>query len=288
MRGVAIIIGADSRTLLIAIMRHFLFALLAMFAASPARADGIAQEWQLGFQTAATPVMAEIETFHFYLLILITAVSLFVLGLLLWCVIRYNARVNPTPSRRSHNTPLEVIWTLIPCLILFVMAFPSYGLLKRQTHTPPNAQITIKATGHQWYWEYEYPDHAFSFDSNIIPENELKADQVRLLSTDNPVVVPVGVVVRVLITASDVLHAFAVPAFGIKNDAVPGRITETWFRADKAGTYYGQCSELCGTRHAFMPIEIHVVPPSRYDAWIKTMRLEFADLPPSANNEKES
>ncbi|MCE9648183.1 MAG: cytochrome c oxidase subunit II [Parvibaculum sp.] len=183
-------------------------------------------------------------------------------------MVRFNRKAHPTPSKTSHNTLIEVLWTVLPVLILVVIAIPSFRLLYKELVIPP-AELTIKATGNQWYWGYEYPDNGdISFDANMVPEDEL-AGRPRLLAADEPVVVPVDTTVRVIVTGADVIHSWAVPAFGVKVDAVPGRLNETWFKATKVGTYYGQCSELCGQGHAFMPIEVHVVSKEEFAAWVE-------------------
>ena len=234
------------------------------------------KEWQLGFQNPASDGMRDIVNFHNNLLLpIIIAISVFVLFLMLYACVRFRASANPNPSKRTHNVTVEILWTLIPCLILIVMAVPSFKILYKQD-TIPKADLTIKAVGYQWYWGYEYPDENIIFDSYMIEEKDLKADQPRLLSVDNEVVVPVNKVVKVLITANDVLHAWALPAFGVKRDAVPGRINETWFKAEKEGTYYGQCSELCGIKHAFMPITVKVVSEEDYQEWLSEARVKFA------------
>ncbi len=233
-------------------------------------------DWQLGFQKAASASMRDIVAFHNNLLLpIIIAISVFVLFLMLYACVRFRASANPNPSKRTHNVTVEVLWTLIPCLILIVMAVPSFKILYKQDAIP-KADLTIKAIGYQWYWGYEYPDENLIFDSYMIEEKDLKADQPRLLAVDNEVVVPVGKVVKVLITANDVLHAWALPSFGVKRDAVPGRINETWFKAEKVGTYYGQCSELCGIKHAFMPIAVKVVSEEEYQEWLSEARVKFA------------
>ena len=233
-------------------------------------------EWQLGFQKAASETMREIVEFHDKLLLpIIVAISVFVLFLMLYACIRFRASRNPNPSKRTHNVAVEVLWTLIPCFILIVIAVPSFKILYKQDSIP-KADLTIKAIGYQWYWGYEYPDENIIFDSYMIEEKDLKADQPRLLAVDNEVVVPVNKVVKVLITANDVLHAWALPSFGVKRDAVPGRINETWFKAEKEGTYYGQCSELCGIKHAFMPITVKVVSEEDYQEWLTEARVKFA------------
>lgn len=237
-------------------------------------AQGIAENWQLGFQEAASPVMERIDGFHDFLLFVTGAICLFVLALLVICIVRFNARANPTPSKTSHNSVLEVVWIVIPILILAVIALPSLRLHYMEVELP-EADLTIKATGHQWYWEYAYPDHGdFSFDALMLGDDERTEGQPRLLATDAPVVVPVDATVRVLVTASDVLHSWAMPALGVKMDAVPGRLNETWFRATREGIYYGQCSELCGVGHAFMPIELHVVDRPTFDGWVEERRRE--------------
>lgn len=247
------------------------FALAAglILTATGAHATGMATPGQMGFQEAVTPVMEDIESFHHILLITITAIVLFVTALLLIVMVRFNRKANPTPSKTSHNTAIEVLWTVLPVLILVFIAIPSFRLLYKQLEIP-QAELTIKATGNQWYWGYEYPDNGdLSFDANMVPEDELNG-RPRLLATDEVVVVPVDTVVRVVVTAADVIHAWAVPAFGVKIDAVPGRLNETWFKAEKIGTYYGQCSELCGQAHAFMPIEVRVVSKEDFAAWLET------------------
>ena len=234
------------------------------------------KEWQLGFQNPASDSMRDIVSFHNNLLLpIIIAISVFVLFLMLYACVRFRASANPNPSKRTHNVTVEILWTLIPCLILIVMAVPSFKILYKQD-TIPKADLTIKAVGYQWYWGYEYPDENIIFDSYMIEEKDLRADQPRLLAVDNEVVVPVNKVVKVLITANDVLHAWALPAFGVKRDAVPGRINETWFKAEKEGTYYGQCSELCGIKHAFMPITVKVVSEQDYQEWLSEARVKFA------------
>src|SRR5258708_33558201 len=206
-----------------------------------------------------------ITQFHHWLLVILTLIPLFLLQLLVIVVVKFNAKANPTPSRTTHNTLLEVAWTLVPVIILVAIAVPSFKLLFLQT-TIPSADLTIKATGKQWYWSYAYPDANFEFDSLMLKDNERKADQPRLLAVDNELVVPVNKVVRVQVIGADVIHAFAVPSFGIKIDAVPGRLNETWFKATREGVYYGQCSELCGKDHSFMPISVRVVNEQAYTA----------------------
>ena len=234
------------------------------------------KDWQLGFQKAASKGMTDIVWFHDYMLLpIITAITAFVLFLLLYACFRYRATKNKIASTTSHNTLIEVIWTLVPCLILIVMAVPSFKILYSQD-TIPKADVTIKAIGYQWYWGYEYPDENIIFDSYMIADEDLKDNQPRLLTVDNEVFVPVNKVVKVMITANDVLHAWALPSFGVKRDAVPGRINETWFKAERTGTFYGQCSELCGIKHAFMPITVNVVTEEEYNKWLEKAKIEFA------------
>ena len=234
------------------------------------------KDWQLGFQKAASGHMEDLVWFHdFMLLPIITGITVFVLFLVIYACIRYRASRNPIASTTSHNTLIEVIWTLVPCLILILMAVPSFKLLYSQDKIPP-ADVTIKAIGYQWYWGYEYPDENIVFDSYMIEDSELQPGQPRLLTVDNEIVVPVDKVIKVLITANDVLHAWALPSFGVKRDAVPGRINETWFKADRTGTFYGQCSELCGIKHAFMPITVKVVTQEDYKKWLDDAKEKFA------------
>lgn len=236
---------------------------------------GQPQPWQLGLQPGATPVMDDIIWFHNLLLWIISVIALFVLALLVIVVVKFNARSNPVPSRTTHNTFIEVLWTVVPVLILVTIAVPSFRLLFFQLNTP-KAEVTVKATGKQWFWSYSYPDSKFEFDSLMVADKDLKPGQPRLLSVDNEMVVPVNKVVRVLTTGADVIHSFAVPSFGIKIDAIPGRINETWFKAEREGVYYGQCSELCGKDHAFMPITVHVVSDKDYTAWLDQAKKKYA------------
>jgi cytochrome c oxidase subunit II len=231
--------------------------------------------WQMGLQGSASPVMDGINSFHNLVMYIITAITLFVLALLVIVIVKFNARANPVPSKTTHNTLLEVAWTLVPVLILVTIAIPSFRLLFYQQTIPP-ADVTVKAIGKQWYWSYNYPDHGkFEFDSLLVRENR-KPDQPRLLAADNPMVVPVNKVVRVQATAADVIHAWTIPSFGVKIDAVPGRLNEVWFKASREGVYYGQCSELCGKDHAFMPIEVHVVSEQAFAAWVEESKKKYA------------
>lgn len=237
------------------------------------------EPWQIGMQPAATPIAEQMHDFHTLLLVITIAIVIFVLGLMITVFVRFNAKANPVPSKTAHNTLIEVVWTLAPIIILLVIAIPSFRLLFAQDTTPPS-DLTIKAIGHQWYWTYEYPDAGFEFDAFLVDESDLKPGQPRLLETDTHVVVPVGAVVKLLVTAApeDVIHAWAVPAFGVKMDAVPGRLNETWFRADREGTYYGQCSELCGALHGYMPITVDVVSKAEYETWLAAAKRDYASL----------
>jgi len=258
-------------------------------ALGPVMAQSIGQPrpWQIGLPEAASPVMERIIWFYNdFLLIIITVITLFVTALLVYCMIRFNSRANPTPTRTSHNTLLEVAWTIIPILILVAIAVPSFKLLYFD-RIIPKVDMTIKATGNQWYWTFEYQDDDYKgieFDAVMLEEDELKPGQPRLLAVDNNIVVPVNKVVRVIVTASDVIHAFAMPAFGVKIDAIPGRLNETWFKATKTGIFYGQCSELCGIRHAFMPLAIKVVSEEEFKQWVVKAKEEFASAPVSPKN----
>ena len=252
---------------------------VALLAGGAAFAEEVGQPgaWEFNLQASATPVMEEIAWFHNWLLIIITVITLFVLALLVTVVVKFNHRSNPVPSRTTHNTLIEVAWTLIPVLILVGIAVPSFRLLFQELDIP-KADLTVKATGKQWYWSYAYPDNGkFEFDSLLAQDK-----QPRLLGVDNELVVPVNKVVRVQVTGADVIHSFAVPAFGIKIDAIPGRLNETWFKATKTGMFYGQCSELCGKDHAFMPIAVRVVSDQEFTAWVATAQKKFAANPGGA------
>jgi cytochrome c oxidase subunit 2 len=252
-----------------------LCAVLAGGAAALA-ALGQPSPWQLGMQQSATPVMDNIIWFHDFLLYIITAIVGFVLVLLVIVMVRFNARRHPTPSRTTHNTLVEVAWTTIPIVILLVIAVPSFKLLFFEL-IPPPADLTVKATGKQWYWSYSYPDNGkFEFDSLMLKANELKQEHPRLLAVDNEMVVPINKNVHVIVTGADVIHSFAMPSFGIKIDAIPGRINETWFKATREGVYYGQCSELCGKDHAFMPIAVRVVSEQAFATWVEEAKKKYA------------
>ena len=250
-------------------------AWLSTLGAAAANADQPVS-WQMNFQEAATPVMERVHDFNTLISIIIIAINWFVIGLLIYVLWRFNAKRNPVPSKTTHNTLVEIVWTMVPIMIVVLIVVRSFNLLYFQDRAV-NAEMTIKAIGHQWYWTYEYPDHGdLTFDALMIADEEIKGDQVRLLETDNRIVVPVDTAIRVLVTADDVIHAWTVPAFGIKIDAVPGRLNETWFQAIREGVFYGQCSELCGVRHGFMPIAVEVVSKAAFADWIVKAKQEFA------------
>lgn len=268
----------------ISIMKALNYRILSLLAAifafsTPALASDEPVPTELGLRDAATPQMERIVSFHEDLLLwIITAIVIFVFALMIWIMLRYNSKANPTPSKTTHNVPLEVVWTVVPVLILIVIAVPSFKVLFYLDRAP-EPEMTLKVTGYQWYWGYEYPDHDnISFLSYMVPEDEIdeEAGQRRLLSTDNIVYLPTDTNIQIVVTAADVLHAWTVPAFGVKKDAVPGRLNEMWVRIEKPGVYYGQCSELCGKDHAFMPIEVKAVPKEEFDAWVAKAKVEFA------------
>ncbi len=256
---------------------------LAAFAAQ-APGDGHAAPGQIGFQLSNSPIADEIQFFHNDILLpIITVICLFVAGLLGYVIWKFNEKANPTPSKTTHHTLLEVAWTIIPVMILVVIAIPSFRLLTHQL-VIPKPDLTIKVTGNQWYWSYAYPkDQAggFSFDSMIKPDDQIDPSKgdIRLLSVDNEAVVPVGKIVRVQVTASDVIHSFTVPGFGVRIDAVPGRLNEAWFQAEREGVYYGQCSKICGKDHAFMPIVFRVVSDAQYADWLTQAKKKYASIP---------
>ena len=253
-------------------LRGLTVALLAPGAAAAAQPE----PWQIGFQPAATPVMAQIQDLNVLVTVIIIAIAVFVIGLLLFVLWRFSAKRNPTPSKTTHNTLLELIWTAVPMVILLVIFVPSFKLLYFMDRAA-DAEMTIKAIGQQFSWSYEYPDHGgFTFDALIVADDELKPGQVRLLETDNRVVLPVDTTIRVLVASNDVIHSWAVPAFGVKLDAVPGRLNETWIRIEREGVYYGQCSELCGSLHGFMPITVEAVSQQAFAEWVEAAKVEFA------------
>ncbi|MFW6027698.1 MAG: cytochrome c oxidase subunit II [bacterium] len=258
----------------------------ALAAPAFAQTDGQPADGQLGFQPPASPVMEQIHWFHDnYLLWILTAITLFVTALLLIVVFRFNRRANPKPAAFAHNTLLEVIWTAIPVLILVAIAVPSFRLLFYADQVPEEVDLTVKATGYQWYWGYEYPDQEIpEYFSTMLQDEDLGTDyfgnkQPRLLATDNDLVVPVGKTVRVIVTAGDVIHNFAMPSMGLKVDAIPGRLNEAWFKATRVGMFYGQCSELCGVGHAYMPISIRVVEQDEFERWVRSKTQQAAGAP---------
>lgn len=253
-------------------------AVFGLAGIAAANVIGNAEPWQLGLQEAHTPIMERINSFHNMLLWIITLITIFVLALLVYVCVKFKAEANPTPSRRTHHATLEIAWTAIPVLILVIMAIPSFKLLYF-SDVVPDTDMTVKAIGRQWYWSYEYPDHGnFTFDAWMIPDEDIGEGQFRLLETDYRVVIPAATNVRVQVTSSDVLHAWAMPSAGVKIDAVPGRLNETWVNFPEPGVYYGQCSELCGVNHGFMPIAIEVLPKEEFEAWVGEAQEEFAKV----------
>lgn len=225
--------------------------------------------WQMGFQEPATPVMEGIHDLFYPLLAVLGLIGLFVFLLVLYVIFRFRESKNPVPSKTSHNTKLEIIWTAIPAIIVTVLSVYSLKLLYF-VDSSPKPDLVIKVTGHQWYWSYEYPDLQISFDSYMIEDKDLKEGQLRLLEVDNPIVIPVGAVVKVILTSADVIHSWAVPSFGVKSDTIPGRLTETWMKVTRPGVFYGQCSELCGMKHGFMPIMVKAVDQETYKKWVNS------------------
>ncbi|MAS86991.1 MAG: cytochrome c oxidase subunit II [Micavibrio sp.] len=269
-------------------IKTFLTVLFTTFIASLPAAAQAPVNWGMDLQTSFSPVKERMHDFHTMLLYIITAIVLFVLFLLLYVIFRFNKKANPTPSKFTHNTLIEVVWTAIPVIILMVIAVPSFKLLFYGDRTP-DPEMTLKVTGYQWYWGYEYPDFGdISFSSYMIPDDEIKEGQLRLLETDKAVVLPIETNIQILVTAADVLHSFAMPAFGVKTDAVPGRLNETWTYIEKEGTYYGQCSEICGTNHAFMPIMIKAVSKEDFAAWVKEQGGTMPADKSANDNDKEA
>ncbi|HZT51477.1 MAG TPA: cytochrome c oxidase subunit II [Stellaceae bacterium] len=251
---------------------------LALLGMTAARADTVEQPepWQVGMQAAASPVREHIDALHNELMVIITLIALFVMALLLYTIVRFNAKRNPVPSKTTHHPLLEVVWTVVPVLILVIIAIPSFKLMFYMDHAQ-HADMTLKVTGHQWYWSYEYPDQGISFDSNIMPPDQaVKEGKPRLLEVDNPVVVPVRTVIRILVTGTDVLHSWFLPAMGVQEYAVIGRVNEAWMSVDREGTYYGQCNQICGINHPFMPIEIKAVSKADFAKWVDTAKKKFS------------
>lgn len=273
-------VGATPR--IIMVMAALVGAVVALFTGMGDALADVPQQlpkaWALNFQDSASPVMTEVHRFHNMLLWVITLITIFVLALLVYVMVRFRASANPVPSKTSHHTLVEVVWTVLPILILVVIAVPSFKLLYYGDKTK-EAGLTIKAIGKQWFWSYEYPDNGnFTFDAIMVADKDLKPGQPRLLETDNTVVVPVDTNIRLLVTAADVIHAWAMPAFGVKKDGVPGRLNETWFRADREGLFYGQCSEICGAYHGFMPIKLQVVSKEAFAKWAEEAKQKFASV----------
>jgi len=237
--------------------------------------------WQMGMQPPATPVKDRLNAFHNELLVIIFLISSFVMALLLYVIVRFNHRAHPIPTRTSHNTVIEMLWTIVPVLILVTIAIPSFKLMYYMDRIP-NPDMTIKVTGHQWYWSYEYPDQkGLAFDSNIIQDADLKPGQLRLLDVNNPLVVPIHTNIRVLVTSTDVIHSWFIPSFGVQEYAIIGRLNESWFNVDREGTYYGECNQICGVNHAFMPIKIVALSKDAFQRWLGTAQKKFAHNRPA-------
>jgi cytochrome c oxidase subunit II len=265
-------------------LRAVAAAAAAFLLAVPALADtpvGVPVPWGMGLQPSGGPIKDAISSFNDMLFVIIVAISVFVLALLAWCVWRYREEANPVPSKTSHNTALEIAWTVVPVLILIVIAIPSFRLIYFQDRAV-NADLTINVQGRQWYWHYAYPDHGnFNFDSYPVADSDLRPGQLRNLDVDNQLVIPVGANVRILTTGQDVIHSFFVPSLGVQKYTIPGRTLETWMRADRTGVFYGQCNQICGVNHWFMPIAVRAVPPAEFEAWAAQARTRFAQgLPP--------
>jgi cytochrome c oxidase subunit 2 len=253
---------------LLAVVAGFVFSLSAAPAAWAQGVVGAPQPWEMGMQRSYSPIKDRVIELHNEVLVIITLVTLFVGGLLIWVMFRYNSKRNPVPSKTSHNTIIEILWTVVPVLILVVIAIPSFRLIYYQDRTP-DPDMTIKVTGHQWYWEYTYPDQGnLDIESRYVHDEDLKPGQLRLLAVDNQLVIPVGKKIRILTTSSDVIHSFFIPAFGVQRYAIPGRTIETWMEADQAGTFYGECNQICGQDHSRMPIAVKAVSEADFEAWV--------------------
>lgn len=271
------VMGSLKRAAALAVFGVFAVALLAL--ATGGADAAVPQPWQLGMQPSASPVKEQIGSLHDFLLVLITLITVFVLVLLVYVMVRFRASAHPVPTRTSHNTLIEVVWTVIPVLILVVIAIPSFKLLYFMDRTA-QADMTLKVTGHQWYWSYEYPEQdGLTFDSYMVAESDLKPGQIRLLEVDNRVVLPVDTNVRVLVAGTDVMHSWLISSLGVQIYAVPGRTNETWVRVNKPGVYYGQCNQICGTNHAYMPIAIEAVSKADYEKWVVAAKQKFAAAP---------
>jgi cytochrome c oxidase subunit II len=274
------VIRSLKRAAVQAVSALFVVAVFALFGGA-AHAD-YPRPWQLGMQEPGSAVKDRIHDLHNLLLVIITVITLFVLALLIYVMVRFRASANPTPTRTTHNTMIEILWTVIPVVILVVIAIPSFKLLYFEDKTP-NPEMTLKVTGHQWYWSYEYPDNGnLQFDSYMIPESDLKPGQMRLLEVDNRVVLPVQTNVRILVAGSDVMHSFFISSLGVQIYAVPGRLNETWVNVDRPGVYYGECNQICGTNHAFMPIAIQAVSKEDFAKWLAEAKKKFAAAPAGA------
>lgn len=256
-------------------------AMLALNVAGIAMGGACAAEpqpWEMGMQPPASLTAERMESFHALVLWIITAIALLVLALLIYVMWRFRASRNPVPAKRAHNTIIEVLWTVIPIMVLVIIAIPSFKLLYYADTTPPS-KLTVKAVGHQWYWSYEYPDSKVAFDSQLIDDDSLKPGQIRLLDVDNRLVLPVNTYVRVLVASDDVIHAWVVPALGVQINAVPGRLNETWVNIEREGVYYGQCTQLCGVNHGFMPIAIEAVSEDAFAKWLQSQKKAAQDGP---------
>jgi cytochrome c oxidase subunit 2 len=257
---------------LLAVMAGFVFSLSAAPSVWAQGAVGAPRAWEMGMQRSFGPIKDRIIDLHDLVLVIITLITLFVAGLLIWVVIRYNAQRNPVPSQTSHNTIIEILWTVVPVLILVVIAIPSFRLIYYQDRTP-DPDMTIKVTGHQWYWEFSYPDQGnVDIESRYIHDEDLKPGQLRLLDVDNQVVIPVGKKIRILTNSTDVIHSFFVPALGVQRYAIPGRTIETWMEADQVGTFYGECNQICGQDHSRMPISVKAVSEADFKTWIEAAK----------------
>jgi cytochrome c oxidase subunit II len=250
--------------------------LIGMAALSGTASAEQPKPWELGFQPAATPITQRIHAFHDELLVIIFAITIFVLGLLLYVIVRFNSRRNPVPSRTTHNTLIEVLWTVVPVLILVTIAIPSFKLMYYMDRVPKES-MTIKVTAHQWYWSYAYPDNGgFAFDSNMVEASKLKPGEPRILTVDNPLVIPVDTNIRVQVTSTDVIHSFFIPPFGVQEYAIIGRLNEAWMRVLHPGTYYGECNQICGVNHSYMPIEVRAVSKADFEKWVVDAKKKFA------------
>ncbi len=271
---------------LLALVAGFIFTFSAAPFALAQSVVGAPHPWEMGMQHSYGPIKERIIDLHNLVLAIITVITVFVAGLLVWVMVRYNARRNPVPSRTSHNTILEIAWTVIPVLILVVIAIPSFRLIYYQDRTP-DPDMTIKVTAHQWYWEYQYPDQGnIDIESRIVHDEDLKPGQLRLLDVDNQLVIPVGKKIRILTNSTDVIHSFFIPSFGVQRYAIPGRTIETWMEADRIGTFYGECNQICGQDHSRMPISVKVVSEADFKAWTVEAKksASVAQLPKIASN----